>query len=87
MSENTLTLENRILQAVRGTLVDVIRDTTTRPGLEHPLSERTREEIRLCLDLITARQRDMAEIAGKPFNERPIFVDQTPCKKATRDHE
>nr|VFK27389.1 MAG: hypothetical protein BECKMB1821G_GA0114241_102736 [Candidatus Kentron sp. MB]VFK35546.1 MAG: hypothetical protein BECKMB1821I_GA0114274_11264 [Candidatus Kentron sp. MB]VFK76497.1 MAG: hypothetical protein BECKMB1821H_GA0114242_105917 [Candidatus Kentron sp. MB] len=82
MSEDIPTLEGRILQAVRGTLIDVIRDTTTKPGLHHPLSEHTREEIRHCLDLITARQREMAEAAGTPFEERPIFADQGSCNQA-----
>lgn len=86
MSKSTQTLEERILLAVRGTLVDVIRDTTTKPGFVHPLSERTREEIRHCLDLITARQKDMAEVAGKTLDERPTFADQTSCKKS-HDHE
>nr|VFK38068.1 MAG: hypothetical protein BECKTC1821D_GA0114238_100348 [Candidatus Kentron sp. TC]VFK38968.1 MAG: hypothetical protein BECKTC1821E_GA0114239_100358 [Candidatus Kentron sp. TC]VFK54513.1 MAG: hypothetical protein BECKTC1821F_GA0114240_100556 [Candidatus Kentron sp. TC] len=81
MSENTRTFEERILLAMRETLVDVIRDTTTRPGTQHPLSERTREEIRHCLDLITARQKEMAEAAGEPLDERPIFPEQTSCNK------
>nr|VFK14422.1 MAG: hypothetical protein BECKLPF1236B_GA0070989_106114 [Candidatus Kentron sp. LPFa]VFK20627.1 MAG: hypothetical protein BECKLPF1236A_GA0070988_102693 [Candidatus Kentron sp. LPFa]VFK34530.1 MAG: hypothetical protein BECKLPF1236C_GA0070990_102783 [Candidatus Kentron sp. LPFa] len=81
MSENTQTFEERILLAIRGTLVDVIRDTTTRPGMQHPLSERTREEICHCLDLITARQKEMAEAAGKPLDERPIYPEEPPCNK------
>ncbi|NNJ84859.1 MAG: segregation and condensation protein A, partial [Gammaproteobacteria bacterium] len=78
MNKNTpaLTLEERILMAVRGTLIDVIRDTTTIPGSEHPLSKQTRDEIRHCLDLITARQVEIAKVAGRPLNERPLFVDK-----------
>lgn len=68
-------MEERILRAVRTTLVDVIKDTTTAPGLRHPLSESTREEIRHCLDLITARQVELAEAAGMPFEERPVYGD------------
>jgi len=71
-------MEERILNAVRGTLVDVIRDTTTRPGLIHPLSEGTRDEIRHCLNLITARQVEIAEAAGQPMDERPFYVDSPP---------
>jgi len=81
MNENTPTLEERILRAVRGTLIDVIRDTTTTPGSSHPLSKRTREEIRHCLDLITARQREMAGPEDKSFQERPIFVEERSCQK------
>nr|VFK39341.1 MAG: hypothetical protein BECKSD772F_GA0070984_10372 [Candidatus Kentron sp. SD]VFK46647.1 MAG: hypothetical protein BECKSD772E_GA0070983_107722 [Candidatus Kentron sp. SD]VFK80079.1 MAG: hypothetical protein BECKSD772D_GA0070982_10842 [Candidatus Kentron sp. SD] len=73
-----------MLRAVRGTLVDVIRDTTTTPGSEHPLSGRTREEIRHCLDLITARQQEMAEAAGESLDERPIFPEKTSCGQNTK---
>lgn len=68
-------MEERILRAVRTTLVDVIKDTTTAPGLRHPLSESTREEIRHCLELITARQVELAEAAGTPLKERPVYGD------------
>jgi len=78
----TPTLEERILDAVRGTLIHVIRDTTTVPGSEHPLSEHTRDKIRHCLNLITARQVEIAEASGKPLTERPIFIDQASCGKA-----
>nr|VFJ88116.1 MAG: hypothetical protein BECKLFY1418B_GA0070995_100913 [Candidatus Kentron sp. LFY]VFK19405.1 MAG: hypothetical protein BECKLFY1418C_GA0070996_105721 [Candidatus Kentron sp. LFY] len=87
MSDNTSTFEERLLQVFRGTLIDIIRDTTTKPGSSHPLSERTREEICHCLDLITARQREMAEAAGRPLDERPVFPEQTPCKKNDHDPE
>lgn len=49
--------------------------------MQHPLSERTREEICHCLDLITTRQKEMAEAAGKPLDERPIYPEEPPCNK------
>lgn len=90
MNENpnehtTPAMEERILLAVRGTLIDVIRDTTTAPGSEHPLSEHTRNEIRHCLDLITARQVEIAEAAGRPLEYRPIFADRASYRKASDD--
>lgn len=76
MIDQKLTTEERILRAMRLALVDVIKDTTTQPGLKHPLSERTRNEIRHCLDLITARQMELAEAAGIPMKERPRYIDE-----------
>jgi hypothetical protein len=75
-SIEALSKEERILRVMRTVLIDVIRDTTTKPGLRHPLSERTRDEIRQCLELIAARQAEFAEAAGAPMKERPIFADQ-----------
>lgn len=68
--------EERILRAMRKVLIDVIRDTTTPPGLKHPISESTRDEMRHCLDLISARQAELAEAAGSPMRERPVFADE-----------
>nr|VFJ50930.1 MAG: hypothetical protein BECKDK2373B_GA0170837_103115 [Candidatus Kentron sp. DK] len=84
MNTDTPTMEERILDAVRGTLVDIIRDTTTHPGLTHPLSEGTRDEIRHCLNLITARQVEIAEAAGRPMNERPFYVDSKSCAEGAK---
>lgn len=77
----TLSKDERILRMMRTVLINVIRDTTTKPGLRHPLSERTREQIRQCLELIAARQAEFAEAAGTPMKERPVFADQ-PRKSA-----
>lgn len=70
------TMEARILKAVRSTLIDVIKDTTTEPGLKHPLSERTIENIRQCLALITTREGELAEAAGVSRDARPRFIDE-----------
>lgn len=80
MSENKSdpaeTKELRILRAMKTTLTGVIKDTATQPGLQHPLSERTIEDIRQCLALISARERELAEEAGKPMDMRPHYVDE-----------
>jgi hypothetical protein len=75
MSEEKPTKEERILRVMRKVLVDIIKDTTTMPGMKHPLTGQTRDEIRHCLDLITARQVEIAEAAGIPMKERPVFAD------------
>lgn len=76
MNEHKPDKEERILRVMRRVLIEVIKDTTTMPGLKHPLSERTQDDIRRCLDLITARQGEIAEAAGIEMNERPVFGDQ-----------
>jgi len=68
--------ELRILRAMKATLTGVIKDTATQPGLRHPLSERTIEDIRQCLMLISARERELAEATGTPMDMRPHYVDE-----------
>jgi len=77
MSPEDLSKEEKILRAVYSVLIDVIKDTTTDPRLKHPLSDGTKESIRDCLDLITARQAELAEAAGRPrAAARPRYVDE-----------
>lgn len=83
MSEGELSKEERILRAVYSVLIDVIKDTTTDPRLKHPLSDRTKEGLRDCLDLITSRQAELAREAGRATGqERPHYVDE-PQKTVT----
>lgn len=67
--------EREILAVMRKVLGRVVRDTTPPPGMKHPLSEATIEEIRLCFGLISARERELSELAGdSPM--RPGFIDE-----------
>jgi hypothetical protein len=75
-TDPTRSVEFRVLQAMKRVLTDVIRDTTTPPGMKHPLSDTTIENIRQCLKLITAREGELAEAAGKPRNLRPYYADE-----------
>ena len=68
--------EFQVLKAMKLVLTDVIKDTATQPGLKHPLSDRTINGIRQCLVLITARERELSEEAGKPMNMRPHYTDE-----------
>ena len=78
--------EIKVLKAMKMTLTNVIKDTTTEPGLKHPLSESTINDIRQCLALITSREHEIS-----PQGQRPRFIDepedkvvvslQTPGKK------
>lgn len=70
--------EREILIAMRKVLSAVIRDITPAPGTRHPLSNQTIQDVRTCLGLITARERELAEDAGiKP--ERPYYADEEPA--------
>ena len=68
--------EFQILKALKLVLTDVVKDTATQPGLKHPLSEHTIEGIRQCLKLISARERELIEEAGKSMDMRPYYVDE-----------
>ena len=69
--------EGRILDAVYGVLIDIVKDTTTDPRLKHPLSDDTRRNIRDCLDLITARRAELSEANGAAGAKmRPRYVDE-----------
>lgn len=68
--------EARILQAVKLTLAGVIRDTATPHGMRHPLSDATIEDLRQCLALISARERELAAAAGTDAAARPRYADE-----------
>jgi hypothetical protein len=76
MSEQESNKEERILDAVKLTLTNVIKDTATQPGMKHPLSDKTIEDLRHCLILITDRQQELAKLAGREMNMRPRYVDE-----------
>jgi hypothetical protein len=68
--------EERILSVMKRVLTDVAKDTYTRPGHRHPLSDETIDGIRKCLALITARETELNEAAGRSMDARPRFVDE-----------
>ena len=70
-----LTKEQQILIAMRKTLTAIIKDVTPPPGMKHPLSERTVEDVRHCLALISARERELADSQGRAL-ERPYYADE-----------
>jgi hypothetical protein len=73
MSE--LSQEQRIMIAMRKTLAAVIKDVTPPPGMKHPLSPATIEDVRQCLALISAREKELAEADGRG-GERPYYADE-----------
>lgn len=82
MSDPQLSMEERILQAVKLTLAGVVRDTATPHGMRHPLSDATIEDLRQCLALISARERELARAAGRPTGGQPRYADE-PAGKDT----
>jgi hypothetical protein len=79
VSEDALSMEARILQAVKRTLAAVIRDTATPHGMRHPLSDSTIEDLRQCLALISARER---ELAGDASQSRAAAARSSPMRCA-----
>ena len=76
MATEDLSKEEIILRAVKGVLTKVLKDTAVQPGMLHPLEDSTMADIRDCLVLITAREQELAEAAGRPMRMRPRFVDE-----------
>lgn len=76
MSSHDLSKEEQILRAVKRVLTEVIKDTATGPGMKHPLSENTISGLRDCLVLISQREHELAEEAGRPNTMRPFFTDE-----------
>lgn len=75
-TENESNKEQRILLVMRKLLASIVRETTPSPGMKHVLSEHTREDIRMCFGLISARERELAEKAGISLEMRPRYGDQ-----------
>ena len=68
--------EEKILRMLKRVLTDIAKDTSTPPGMKHPLSENTIQGIRECLGLISAREKELAEESGRPNAARPEFIDE-----------
>ena len=68
--------EEKILRMLKRVLTDIAKDTSTPPGMKHPLSENTIQGIRDCLGLISAREKELTEESGRPSRSRPEFVDE-----------
>jgi hypothetical protein len=82
--------EPRVLAVLKSTLIEVIKDTTTAPEMEHPLSLNTIEMIRESLQLISLREQEIGGVS----NARPHYSDEprpqvvsldTLTRKATND--
>ena len=68
--------DQRILVVMRKLLAQIVRDTTPGPGMRHPLSEQTINDIRDCFSLIAARERELFEKSGAKVKDKPYYVDE-----------
>jgi hypothetical protein len=75
-SDNKPGKEQRTLLVMRKVLSAIIRETTPNPGMKHVLSDNTREDIRMCFGLITAREHELANQSGIEVKERPRYTDE-----------
>lgn len=74
--------EREIMMVMRKLLTTIVREVTPEhKSLKHPLSDQTIQDIRACLGLITAREKELADEAGRTAQERPYFVDEPPATK------
>ena len=78
--------ELKILVTLRKVLSSVVREITPEPGMRHPLSEQTMEDVRQSFALIAAREKEIADAAGKPSLHRPRFTDETPATNVVKLH-
>ncbi|MGB5451743.1 MAG: segregation and condensation protein A [Sedimenticolaceae bacterium] len=73
--------EREILVVMRKVLAQIIKDTTPPSrAMKHPLTDQTIQDIRQCLGLISARERELADSAGAT-QERPHFTDEKSAAK------
>lgn len=87
MNDETMSKEQRILRVMRKVLASIVKDATPQPGMLHPLSERTIEDIRDCFGLIAAREAELAEAAGLNRNEKPYYTDQPQKSNVVKLHK
>ena len=77
MTEAELHKERQILMAMRKTLARIIRDLTpSDTATQYPLTDETVEDVKQCFNLIAARERELAKMAGVEPQERPHFIDE-----------
>ena len=76
MTSEYLSKEHQIIATMRKVLSSIIRDTTPPPGRPHPLRESTIEDVKHCFALITAREQEIHEEAGKGMAMRPRYADE-----------
>lgn len=78
--------EHQILVTMRKVLASVVREITPEPGMRHPLTEKTMDDVRQCFSLIAAREKELNEQAGMPSQHRPRYVDEPEKAKVVKLH-
>lgn len=72
MNDENLTPEQRVLRTMRKVLAGIIKDTTPKPGMLHPLSDQTIEDVKACFALISAREAELYQES----HLKPVYADQ-----------
>lgn len=75
-----------ILVTLRKVLSSVVREITPDPGMRHPLSDSTMEDVRHGFLLISAREKEITEALGKPSLHRPVYKGDTPKTNVVKMH-
>lgn len=68
--------EQQILSVMKRILTDIAKETFTRPGLSHPLSDETIGNMRECLKLISVREVDLSSDEENISEKRPRYIDE-----------
>ena len=84
--DTDLKKELDVLVALRKVISSIVREITPDPGMKHPLSESTIEDVRQVFTLIAAREREISEKLGKPSLHRPIYKGDTPKTYVVKMH-
>lgn len=87
MDFDSLSKEQQVMVAMRKTLANIIKDTTPEPGMIHPLSKETVEDIRACFALISVREKELMEAMGMENTARPYFTDETKNADVVKFHK
>ncbi len=76
---NEQSKEEQILIVMRKVLTRIVRELAPPPGMRHPLSDEAIEDVRQCLGLISARERELGAAAGRA-ELRPHYSDEPQAK-------
>ena len=83
--DNNQDFELRLLNAVRKTLISVAKDTMTKPGLRHPLTQDTQKMITDCLDIVISRQVVIEKESGIHTKMKPVYSDEQTVQSISVD--
>lgn len=75
-----------VLVVLRKVISGIVREITPEPGMKHPLSEATMEDIRQGFLLIAAREKEISEAMGKPSLHRPVYKGDKPKTNVIKMH-
>ncbi len=88
MSTDFHSKEHQILATLRKVLSEVVRDTTPPPGRAHPLKPQTIENVKVCFQLITSREKEIIDDAGgSGMDSRPRYADEPKTSQVVQFHK